>query len=255
MTAILGFAANDRIVLASDSQMTTPDGIKLAMRKIYSVWFRHTGDVVLVAIAGVVDSAEAFIEIFEGMAAEEKGGSPLYIADCAEAAMKKTREGMIAGLRHSAITKKSLDERVGDRFCRIILGYYHNKEPFIRHLDFNGGRAIRTQQAFLALGSGAPMVGAILSGFDLQSLRQREAIGIAVHAIEAAKAADLHCSGSCQVGYIPKDRNENAQLIGGQSIAAFEGASGKIQKEMRSQLARKIAAHTKNIPIDLDCLD
>lgn len=254
VTAILGFAAKDRIILASDSQMTTPDGIKLKMRKIHGVFFPKLDRMVLVAIAGVVDSAEDFLEKFQMLAAEAGGAGPMVIPDCAEAAMKQTRESMIAGLKHSAIDKKTLGERVDSRFCIVIIGYYHDRQPFIRHLDFNGGRAIKSQQSFVTAGSGSAMLGAVLTEFNLATLEKHEAIGIAVHAVEAAKRADLHCSGTCQLGYIEKDW-KMFDILSDQSAKAFEAASEKIREQSRAELAKNLAAQTKSVLIDFVNLD
>lgn len=254
VTAILGFAAKDRIILASDSQMTTPDGIKLKMRKIHAVRFQHLDAMALVAIAGTVDSAEEFLEKFGLLAEDARGRGSMVIPDCAEAAMKQTREGMIAGLNYSTIQKETLDRRVEDRYCRIILGYYHEKQPFIRHLDFLGAKAIKAQQPFVTVGSGAPMVGAVLSDFDLASLEKHEAIGVAVHAIQAAKRADLHCSGTCQLGYIEKDWRL-FDILSESSAKSFEAASDKINEQMRGELAKSMAAQTKDVLIDFLNLD
>lgn len=252
VTAVIGFIAKDHIVLASDSQTTTPDGVKLSMRKIHRIGFPDK-NAALVAIAGVVDGAELFLETFASMATDTPCDEPRAIADCAERAMAKCRKKILDSFRHESLTPEQAIEHLGNRFCQILLGYYHLAHPFLYLLDMHGATAVRSTRDFLAAGSGGSVAGATLKQFDLQSLDNIHAVGIAVYTIEACKRADLHCSGSCQVGQI--DMVQNACfVISPTNIKNMEVAAANVYDALGKEMGNKIAKEFRRIPIDLDDL-
>jgi 20S proteasome alpha/beta subunit len=252
VTAILGFAAQDRIILASDSQTTTASGAKIASPKIYRIYFQ--GVSALVAIAGVVDSAELFLENLTRIASGCSIATPRTIADAAESAMKEAREGLLEGFRHSASTSHDLLSRLDAYSCQIILGYYHDRQPYIYVVSLKGAKAIKSTRPFVVVGTGAIMAGAVLDGFPLRTMKSHDAIGAAVYAIESAKRADLHCSGNCQVGYISMADNL-CNLLDDKSVKCLQSAFGRVHEEMRGDLAKKIADSIRSEVLDFIEID
>lgn len=248
VTAIIGFASKDNIVLASDSQTTTAEGAKLSMRKIHRICFGEK-TAALVAIAGVVDGAEAFLEAFESGASNAPVDHWRSIANCAEAAMKEARQRINDGFRNSAVTPEQCFEHLENRYCQILLAYYFNKTPHLFVLDSRGAIAIKSTRAFVASGSGSTIAGSILKEFNFQDMDTPEAWAIAVYTIEACKRADLHCSGLCQVGQILLADNQ-CSLLTESTVRNMESAAATVHATVQKELSKQITKQFLALPME-----
>ena len=104
VTAVIGFYGNGSLTIATDSQMTfeTAGAKQCDSKKINHVEFAD-GVNVIVARAGVIETADLFQEIFEEMAAGTRVQDWRFVANTVEEALKETRRRMLDGVNHDAL--------------------------------------------------------------------------------------------------------------------------------------------------------
>jgi 20S proteasome alpha/beta subunit len=249
VTAVIGFCVNDSVILATDSQMTdtVTETKECDFKKIARIQFKD-GHSALIARAGVISTADLFQEHFEQLAGASEVTDWRTIANVAEAAIKQARQKMMDGFHHRDLKKGEMQAYLAGELCTILLAYVFQRQPYIFVFDSIGANPIKQTHPFVALGSGSLIARSILQGFEFNSLKEYEAVGLAFYTIEMCKRTDLYCSGPVQVA---RADQRGCWIYGQQFTNEMEEAVRKTYATSRAALAKQISINFNEIPLNL----
>jgi 20S proteasome alpha/beta subunit len=211
MTIIIGFTYADGINMASDSQMTCEDHKRLDTEKISEVVFK-SGHSAMVAIAGDVTFAAHFKEVFQEKAKSVIISDPKGMARVANEAAKEARDSLLTAYYHPSLGAGAGYHYLENRETLFLLAYYFDSQPYIYSLRLAEAIAIKRDEPFVALGSGAGMADFILTGFNLRDLAIKEALGMAAYTVEMCVRHDPYCGGPLQLGTL-SEHNKPSPVI------------------------------------------
>jgi 20S proteasome alpha/beta subunit len=237
MTIILGFTSDEAVVLASDSQASFEGSTskQAEFQKIFAVTLANGGSAI-VAMSGDLDIGAYFLEMFEERLATADLERPRAVADAAEAAIKVTQTRLLSALREQGAKQDELQQKLHDCKCELLLGYLHEKTPFLYSVKLFSALASRITQPFEALGCGANIANLVLSGFPLHKVSADRALGLAAYAIQMCKDNDSGCSGRIQMGIATNEKGREGFIADKKWSTGMEAVAKEVQTEMKSHL-------------------
>lgn len=217
VTLIVGIICKDGIVMASDSQTTSPTMKSLDTVKMSE--FRHQSDRALIAGAGAVLSSAKAIEHFMRLA-PSAGIDGTSLPEVASVAIKKTRDEF----RHQQFDCSSEEfqdflkrEELG---CELMLAHYEGGLT-IDTVKLSMGIPYKCKSFWEAIGTGADVGSYLLKDLCTPDMECKIASVIAVHIIEAVKSHDPFCGGAVQLGILKSPVPETLPIptvLGGHSF-------------------------------------
>ena len=245
VTAIIGFACKDAVILASDSQITQ-DNRKMVGKKIFEIRFAGKRRAI-VAIAGYLSGASLFIEKFEEMAKDVEIKTERSICDVAELAMKFSKEKILASFREKEISDKERLIKLNNNSCSVILAYVFNKTPYIFTLDTESVWGHKSTTCFEVDGTGGTLAEHTMKGQKLKEMPYESAVGLAVYAVEASKRTDLNCSGDVQAAFLKCDESDGG-ICKTEWISGLASAVSQTHETITNALVHEIQARFKTTP-------
>lgn len=243
MTAIIGFATEEFLIIASDSQVSYQGEAfkRPGQQKIVDVHFPDS--FALVALAGDVGVGQLFLEHFEGLAVAGPDTSPRGIANLAESSLKHVRDKLLNNYFHETLGTDASRDYFATIPAEFLLGYYYQREPHIYRLELRSATAIRCFHPFEAIGSGANIASMILSAHDVKKLRSDHIFGLAAYVIEMCKRHDPYCGGRIQIGVLGNASPLVPPFFFPEKVRkTFEEAANAVEQVMSAKLVEEIAA-------------
>ena len=252
VTALIGFATNSRIILASDSQLTFTGYKQPDAPKIFKI-SKGEKPIALIAVAGIYESASLFKDLLERKLENTEITEGKQISALAGEAIVEVSNSSIGTLPPELFPQEIRQQAWRDRNCWILLGYYFNDKPFIYKLSFLDRAPVPLLGDFYAEGIGSAVATYALAGFGskLKGLEPIEAINLSVYAIKLCTEYADGCDGKCQVGVIERETSLPI-IIERRVIALSEQAAFITDQQSKAELLTKLQSHWMSGPDPLE---
>lgn len=239
VTIVIGFVSDNAIVLASDSQISYSDTAKIhGVTKIEPVTFQNKQQV-LVAKAGTMDTANAFIEYFSAKAAGLTITSSRTVPDLAEQAIREVRTKIFDQFRDPALTSDDYLRHWDDYSCEFLIAFYALGQPYIVTIKSYHCLATLTRTPFTAIGCASNLASFVLYGFDFNRMDFSQSLGLAVYTVQMCKEHDSGCGGHVQVGII-SSINGQCTIFPRDIIHRYEQACVLAAPQIKDAMVEKV---------------
>ncbi|RPJ54181.1 MAG: archaeal proteasome endopeptidase complex subunit beta [Methanobacteriota archaeon] len=186
-TTTVGIIFNGGVVLATEKRATM--GYLVASKKAKKVY--RIADRIGMTTAGGVGDAQQLARLMT-----------------VECSLYETRRGKpITVVAASTLLSNYLNQnRYYPYYVQLLVGGVDVNGPSIYSVDALGGAS--HEEAFIATGSGSPMVFGVLEDRFKENMAEQEAIDLAVRSIKAAMRRDIASGEDINVVIITKDKYE-----------------------------------------------
>jgi 20S proteasome alpha/beta subunit len=238
VTIIIGFACEDGIVLASDSQLTYPDGTKVKpVKKLFQIDFKNGS--VGVAFTGYVEPATTFIELFQERARNSPISHFRTVADIAEEGANVHQRMMLKECSDRGMTRKQKQSHLAQNSYTVLLATYFEGVPHLFELPSFTRKAVENKNPFIADGGPHALARFFSEGIDIRRLPMREALPLAAFIVNACIEFDSYCDRPLQMAILSQDHSEYMP-IPKIMVKAYEGAAKIAREDIQHNLSDEL---------------